>query len=559
MEPQRRVTHPGWAPREPEEPRAPSFIDALIPMVVLIGLLSLTIVLFGIGATDGPLQVALFASALVAGLVALKNGHTSAAISDAAIGGVASAMGAIYILLAVGALIGTWNLAGTIPTVVAYGIELLRPAIFYAAVAVICALIGAVTGSSWTTAGTLGVAFIGMAPILGVSTTIAAGAIISGAYMGDKMSPLSETTVLVPSLVGGVTTNEHIRGMLWTVVPSFLISVAVFFVLGLTEDTAGAIDTQVARDALDGVFTIGWVNLIPIALLVVLALKRVPPFLAIFGTAVLTGVLACVTQPDVVEAFVGEPDQGGLLNSIEAIYKAIATGFVSTSGNETIDDLFSRGGMASMLTTVWLILGALSFAAIMEHAGMLNRLIAPLVARAHSAARLIITVAGTCIGLNVVAGDQYVADVLPSRVFRADFAREGLAPRMLSRTVEDTGTVTSVLVPWNSCGAYMTGVLGVATMQYAPWAIFNYINPVVAIAYALTGFRVERVPPNPGSVAVAGADADAGGGPPDATSGPGMATEVDTTSVRDARPSRSGDGGRRSGAVGLDDLDPDDL
>ena len=405
-------------------------------------------------------------SALVAGLIALKNGHTSAAISEAAIGGVSSAMGAVYILLAVGALIGTWNLAGTIPTVVAYGIELLRPAIFYAAVAVICAAVGMVTGSSWTTAGTLGVAFIGMAPILGVSSTVAAGAIISGAYMGDKMSPLSETTVLVPSLVGGVTTNEHIRGMMWTVVPSFLLALAVFTVLGFTTDTAGsAIDTNVARDALDAVFTISPLNLLPIVLLIVLAVRRVPPFLAIFGTAVLTGALASFTQSDVVRAFVAKPGQGSFLNGIEATYKAMANGFVSTSGNKTIDDLFSRGGMASMLTTVWLILGALSFAAIMEHAGLLTRLISPLVARARSAARLIITVAGTCIGLNVVAGDQYVADVLPSRVFRNQFAEHGLAPRMLSRTVEDTGTVTSVLVPWNSCGAYMTGVLNVSTMQ----------------------------------------------------------------------------------------------
>ncbi|TML93532.1 MAG: Na+/H+ antiporter NhaC [Actinobacteria bacterium] len=478
----------------PAAPRPPSLSDALIPMITLVVLLSLTIVLFGIGATDGPLQVALFASALVAGLIALKNGHTSAAISEAAIGGVSSAMGAVYILLAVGALIGTWNLAGTIPTVVAYGIELLRPAIFYAAVAVICAAVGMVTGSSWTTAGTLGVAFIGMAPILGVSSTVAAGAIISGAYMGDKMSPLSETTVLVPSLVGGVTTNEHIRGMMWTVVPSFLLALAVFTVLGFTTDTAGsAIDTNVARDALDAVFTISPLNLLPIVLLIVLAVRRVPPFLAIFGTAVLTGALASFTQSDVVRAFVAKPGQGSFLNGIEATYKAMANGFVSTSGNKTIDDLFSRGGMASMLTTVWLILGALSFAAIMEHAGLLTRLISPLVARARSAARLIITVAGTCIGLNVVAGDQYVADVLPSRVFRNQFAEHGLAPRMLSRTVEDTGTVTSVLVPWNSCGAYMTGVLNVSTMQYAPWALFNIFNPVIAIGYALAGFKVERL------------------------------------------------------------------
>ena len=480
---------------EPEAAtRAPSLVDALIPMVTLVVLLATTIVLFGVDATEGPLQVALFASALVAGAVALKNGHSVDQIRESAIGGISSAMGAIFILLAVGALIGTWNLAGTIPTVVAYGIELLRPAIFYAAVALICALVGMVTGSSWTTAGTLGVAFIGMAPILGVSTTIAAGAIVSGAYMGDKMSPLSETTVLVPSLVGGVTTAEHIRGMLWTVMPAFALSLGVFVVLGLTGDpSATAVDTQTARDALDAVYRITPLNLAPIAVLLVLSVKKVPPFLAIFGTAVFTGVMAWFTQPAVVDAFVDDAGQGRFLDSVESLYQSMANGFVSTSGNETIDQLFSRGGMAGMLTTVWLILAALSFAAIMESAGLLDRLIAPLVDRARTAGWLIVTVAGTAIGLNVVAGDQYVAVVLPSRVFRMQFARRGLAPRMLSRTVEDTGTVTSPLIPWNSCGAYMTGVLGVATLQYAPWALFNYLNPLIAIGYAATGFRIERL------------------------------------------------------------------
>src|SRR5215467_2876535 len=225
-------------------PRPPSLVDALIPVVALIGLIALTIVLFGIGATDGPLQVALLTSAVVAGLVALKNGHTTSSIRDAMIGGITTALGAIFILLAVGALIGTWNLAGTIPTVVSYGIRLLHPAIFYGAVAAICAVVGMVTGSSWTTAGTLGVAFVGMAPILGVSPPIAAGAVISGGYMGDKMSPLSETTVLIPSIVGGVTVNEHIRGMLWTVGPSFLIALAIFIVIGLMGGSSGsAVDT----------------------------------------------------------------------------------------------------------------------------------------------------------------------------------------------------------------------------------------------------------------------------------------------------------------------------
>jgi NhaC family Na+:H+ antiporter len=476
------------------KPRPPTMIDALIPVVALLCLIALTIVLFGTAATDGPLQVALLTSATVAGLVALKNGYTSASIGEAMIGGISTAMGAIFILLAVGALIGTWNLAGTIPTVVSYGIRLLQPAIFFLAVAVICALVGAVTGSSWTTAGTLGVAFVGMAPVLGVSAPIAAGAVISGAYMGDKMSPLSETTVLIPSIVGGVTVNQHIRGMLTTVVPSFAIALAVFLIIGLAGGSSqSSVNTKAAEDALAAVFRISPINLVPLLLLIVFSFLRVPPFLAIFGTAILTGVMASFTQPHVVEAFVNKPEQGAVLNGIEAIYKAMATGYVSKTGNEKIDSLFSRGGMASMLTTVWLILGALSFAAVMEHAGFLDRLMRPLLAGARSPGRLIATVAATCVGLNIVGGDQYVADVLPSRAFRESFARAGLAPRMLSRTVEDTGTVTSPLVPWNSCGAYMTGVLGVPTIEYLPYAFFNLVNPIIAVIFGFTGFRVERM------------------------------------------------------------------
>ena len=478
-------------------PRPPSFLDALIPVVVLIVLLTLTIVLFGIDAANGPLQVALLTSAMVAGLVAFKNGYSAARLRDAAIGGVTSAMGAIFILLAVGALIGTWNMAGTIPTVVSYGIAILRPAIFYAAVALICAVVGAVTGSSWTTAGTLGVAFIGMAPILGMSTTIAAGAIISGAYMGDKMSPLSETTVLVPSLVGGVTVNQHIRGMLWTVGPSF-----VHRLPHLPRDRHPRRSRLVGHRRRPGPrrprrrrSTSPRSTCCPWLLLIVVTLYKVPPFLGIFGVAVFSGILACFTQRAAVEAFVDDPDHGVVLDGIEAVYQAMANGFVSASGNATIDDLFSSGGMSSMLTTVWLILGALSFAAIMEEAGFLNRLIAPLVRRAHTDAGAITSVAATAVGLNVVAGDQYVAVVLPSRVYRTEFARRGLAPRMLSRTVEDTGTVTSPLVPWNSCGAYMTGVLGVPTVEYLPYAFFNLLNPLVALAYAFTGFHIEHLAP----------------------------------------------------------------
>jgi NhaC family Na+:H+ antiporter len=306
---------------------------------------------------------------------------------------------------------------------------------------------------------------------------------------------LSETTILVPSLVGGVTVNQHIRGMLWTVAPSFALAVGIFLGIGFAENPSGGVSTAAARDALAAVYHITPWNLLPLVLLIVLSALQVPPFLAIFGTALFSGVLASFTQPEVVKAFVDKPGQGPVLNGIEAIYKSMATGHVAHSSNETINALFSRGGMASMLTTVWLILGALSFAAIMERAGFIDRLLQPLVHRARSDGRLIAATGLTCIGLNVIAGDQYVADVLPSRAFRAEYARRGLAPRMLSRTVEDTGTVTSPLVPWNSCGAYMAGVLQVPTVEYLPYAFFNLINPLLSIAFGLIGFRVERQKP----------------------------------------------------------------
>jgi NhaC family Na+:H+ antiporter len=483
------------AGRGTRTPTAPSLFDALLPVVVLIGLIALTIWLFGVSATDGPLQVALLLAAAFASLMALKNGYTSAAIADAAIGGVTTAMSAIFILLAVGALIGTWNMAGTIPTVVDYGVRLLNPTIFYLTTAAICAFVGMVTGSSWTTAGTLGVAFVGMSKVMGLSEATAAGAVICGAYFGDKMTPLSETTILVPKLVGrGLTTGAHIRNMFWTAGPALGISLVVFLVLGLTAEPAAGVSTQAALDTLEAEFNITVLNLLPLALLVVFTVRKVPPFLAILGSALFAGILACFTQWTVVKAFVADPGLGPVATGIKAIYAAMATGFASKSGNAAIDQLFSRGGMASLLTTIWLVLAALSFAAIMEHAGFLERLLQPVVERAPTRGRLILAVNGSGVGLNVIAGDQYVADVLPARMFRDEFERRGLAPQVLSRAVEDSGTVTSVLVPWNTCGAYISGVLGVSTASYLPYCYFNFLSPILDVAYGFLGFKVPSAP-----------------------------------------------------------------
>ncbi|MFD7072864.1 Na+/H+ antiporter NhaC family protein [Nocardioides sp. NPDC059952] len=474
-------------------PRPPTLLDALLPIVVLIALLALTIIVFGIDATNGPLQVALLISAAFASLMAFKNGYTVAGVAEAAVGGVTSAVGAIFILLAVGSLIGTWNMAGTIPTIVDYGIAIVSPTWFYLTAAVVCALVGMVTGSSWTTAGTLGVAFVGMASVMGLSEATAAGAVICGAYFGDKMTPLSETTILVPRLVGGgLTVGEHVRNMFWTAGPALGISLVIFFFLGLNADPDAAISTDAAREALGQAFDISFLNLLPLLLLVVFAVFKFPPFLSILGSALFAGILALFTQWDAVTAFVDNPDYGPFLTGVHAVFAAMATGFVSDSGVEPIDELFSRGGMASLLTTIWLVLGALSFAAVMEHAGFLQRLLQPIVSRARSRGSLILAVNSSGIGLNVIAGDQYVADVLPARMYRREFSRRGLAPQVLSRAVEDSGTVTSVLVPWNTCGAYISGVLGVSTAAYFPFAFFNLLSPLLDIAYGYLGFKVPK-------------------------------------------------------------------
>ncbi len=477
------------------------------PIVVLIGLLALTIAFFGIDATNGPLQVALLLSAAFASLIAFKNGYTVAAIRDATVGGVTTAMSAIFILLAVGALIGTWNMAGTIPTVVDYGIRLLSPTWFYVTTAVICALVGMVTGSSWTTAGTLGVAFIGMAKVLGLSEATAAGAVICGAYFGDKMTPLSETTILVPQLVGrGLTTCRHIKNMVWTAGPALGISLVIFVILGLNAEPEGAVGTEAAQQALNRRSTsrsstcsrsrCSWCS----------PSSKYPPFLSILGSALFAGILAPFTQSAAVTAFVDQPELGPVATAIKANFAAMATGFVSNTGVDPIDDLFSRGGMASILTTVWLILAALSFAAVLEHAGFLRRLLVPIVAGRRRRGSMIGVVNASGVGLNVVAGDQYVACVLPTRMFRGEFERRGLAPQVLSRAVEDSGTVTSVLVPWNTCGAYMSGVLGVSTVAYFPFCFFNLLSPVLDVLFGFIGFKVPTSTPAEAAAPTAGGE-----------------------------------------------------
>ena len=475
-------------------PRDPSLTDALIPLISLIVMLALSVYLFGSDSSGGANQVALLLAAMIAAGVALKNGHGWPAIQQAMVHGISTAMGAILILLAVGALIGTWMLAGTVPTMIWYGVQILDPSWFYAAACLICSIASLSIGSSWTVAGTLGVGLIGVALALGVSPEITAGAVISGAYFGDKMSPLSDTTNLAPA-VAGSELFTHIRHMLWTTVPSYTLALLGFVLLGLGID-APAGDEAVSLGSLDamrGQFDLNAWTLLPLAVVFLMAMRKFPAFPTILFGGLLGGIMAVILQPSQVLAFADAPDLAPWLAMLKGVWVAFANGYVSTTGDPAVDDLLTRGGMSSMLTTIWLILCALAFGGVLEHAGLLQRLIQSVLAAAKSTGSLIASVLVTCIGVNVLAADQYIAIVLPGKMYRAEFRRRGLRARNLSRAIEDAGTMTSALVPWNTCGAFMAGTLGVATFAYLPFALFNLINPLVSLLYGYTGFSIEKM------------------------------------------------------------------
>ncbi len=472
--------------------KVPSLVDVLIPIGTLVALLALSVIYFGEDSSYGPNQVALIVATVVACLVAGKNGHRWEDLNDAIGRGIALALGAMLILLAVGALIGSWMVAGTVPAMIHYGLKVLDPSIFYAAACVICALVALCIGSSWTVAGTIGIALIGVAVALGLRPEITAGAIISGAYFGDKMSPLSDTTNLAPA-VTGTELFTHIRHMAWTTGPSFIIALTLFVIIGLASKTSGeAVALAETSALLTERFHVSVLPLLPVVLLLWMAVKRIHALPTILAGAGAGLIMAAVLQPDRVVELAASAD----LTRAEAIGKglwiALFDGYTSTTGNTTVDALLSRGGMISFLNTIFLIITALSFGAVMEHTGLLERLISGMVRAAHSVGALVASVVGTTMMTNAIASDQYMAVVVPGRMFKAEFKRRRLKARNLSRTIEDAGTLTSPLVPWNTCGAYMAATLGVPTFAYLPFCFLNLVNPLIAMFYGFRGIKIDR-------------------------------------------------------------------
>ncbi|TCI03155.1 Na+/H+ antiporter NhaC [Corallincola luteus] len=471
--------------------KSPSIVDALIPIVCLVVMLATSVTLYGDNSSYGPNQIALLLAATIAALVGLKNGYRWDQLEQGIVKGISIAMGAILILLAVGALIGTWLLAGTVPALIYYGLQIMHPDWFYAATCLICVIVAISIGSSWTVAATVGVAFIGVANGFGLSLPVTAGAIISGAYFGDKMSPLSETTNLAPA-VAGSELFEHIRHMTWTSIPSIVLALIIFSFMGMGAG-ADVASERIASisDGLNEQFSISILNIVPLLVLLALAISRVPALPAVFCGALVGGVWAAIFQQDLIQATFATDELRGGMATLNAVWTVMFDGISVNTGNSDVDELVSGGGMSSMLNTIWLIISAMTFGAVMESTGLLQRIVKALLRSVKSTGSLIASTLATCFGTNIITADQYIAIVMPGRMYKDAYAEKGLAPVNLSRTLEDAGTITSPLIPWNSCGAYMQSVLLVNPLEYFMYCFFNWTSPLVALLYGYIGFKIK--------------------------------------------------------------------
>jgi NhaC family Na+:H+ antiporter len=473
----------------PASPRPLTMTEAAIPIVALILLVGLSFYLFGDAGAKGPNQVALVLAAMIALVIGRRAGYSSEQLRDAAIASVGTGVGAIFILFAVGALTGAWAMSGTLMAMVYYGLQILSPNYFYMTTALICGIVAFSIGSSWTVAATIGIGLVGIAINMELSPAVTAGAVISGAYFGDKSSPLSDTANLAAA-VGGAELYQHLREVLWTSVPAMAITLLIFYFMG----SPGDFDATEKLESIRKTFNVSLVHFLPLVAVIVLAALRFPPFTTIMLGALVGALLAVVTAPDRVIAFAADPGLPAPLALLKGAWLALASGYTSSTGYETIDLLASRGGMERMLDTIWLIIVALAFGGVVEKAGVIERLIAPVLAAVKSNGGLVAATVGSTVATNAVTADQYIAIVLPGRMFKGAFEQRGLAPVVLSRSLGDSATVTSALIPWNSCGAFMAATLGVATVAYAPFTFFNFLSPLISVALAFLGIRMLKAP-----------------------------------------------------------------
>lgn len=472
--------------------KVPGIFLICIPIFTLIGLLFLNIEFFKNSSVLGPNQIALFISAVVSatiGIFVLKIPYKE--IEKSVLNSIHLSLQAMLILLVVGMLIGIWIYAGIVPAMIYYGVKIFHPTFFLPLSCLVCCIISLATGSSWSTGGTIGIALVGVGDALGIPTPMVAGAVISGAYFGDKLSPLSDTTNLAPAMAG-TELFIHVRYMLLTTTPSILIALAGFTLLGMFY-VGGVSDLGRIEKISESIYSVFNINpylfTLPI-LVLVLIIKKIPALPALIVGCFFGAIFIILFQKNLLVSQLGPSLQAKrvLGKIIEVAYK----GFQFKTKDESINALLSRGGMTSMLNTVWLIFMSMTFGGVMEVTGMMEGLTKTIMKIIRGPASLIIVTLTSSFVTNFMSGDQYLSIVFPGRMFKSTFDKFSLAPQNLSRALEDGGTITSVLIPWNSCGAYFATILGVSTYAYLPFCFFNLVNPFVAIIIAMTGFKIKN-------------------------------------------------------------------
>ena len=475
--------------------KKPGLLLSLVPVLVLIALLMIGVSIFGDELTGGPSQIAIFGAAVVTALIGLYYLKVPWRVFEEKVGeNLGNTSGAIIILLSIGALTATWMLSGIVPTMIYYGLKLIHPKIFIVLSFLLCAVVSLLAGSSWTTVGTIGVALFGAGTFIGIPTGWLAGAIISGAYLGDKVSPLSDTTNLSAS-IAGVNLYTHVRYTLLTTLPALVICLVVYGIVGFVVPTSSDVEIGRQMDVLQETFHIsGWYLLVPV-LTIIMIFKKVPPMVTLFLSALAGGILALFVQPQIIDQIVG-PDAGWMERVFGSLMKMMSTDVSIETGDPLITRLASTHGMGGMVNTVWIIIAVMLFGGCLTACGMVETITAAIISRVRRTGGLVTATILSCIFCNLTLSDQFMAILLPGNMFRDVYKRFGLAPEVLSRTLEDSGTVSSVLVPWNTCAVVQSSVLGVATMAYFPFAIFCFITPLIAIAYAAFNIKIHRLQPN---------------------------------------------------------------
>ncbi len=453
-------------------------LEALVPVVLTVGILMYTILVLG-----GDVHIPLVLGSIITTLIAVyRLGFTWGEIEEGFIATISGTMQAIIILAIIGMIIGTWILGGVVPTLIFYGLKVLSPAFFLIASMILCSIVSLATGSSWTTAGTVGIALMGVAVGLGVPGPMAAGAIISGAYFGDKLSPLSDTTNLAPAMAGS-NLFDHIKHMFFTTGTSYVIALIAFGIMG-AQFAGKELDTAAINELISTMsanFTISPILLLVPIIVITLVAMKTPAIPGLMIGTILGGAAAMIFQGA----------------SLGAVLDAMQNGVVSETGNALLDELLTSGGLQSMMKTISLIMCALTFGGMLEKSGMLETLAKKILGFAKSTGSLVTVTILSCIFVNALAGDQYLAIVLPGKMYRDEFHKRGLAPRNLSRCLEDAGTMTSSLIPWNTCGAAMSGYLGIPTVDYVPYAVLNLVSPIVSIVFGYAGITMMKLEDDP--------------------------------------------------------------